>query len=119
MITREALESFFDETRGLRDRGEAQFNIDETCRWSFFFVDPDPVRLEPVADHLASMGYEVKGMLEPEEESENPVWFLRADRIERHTVETLHRRNAELYAIAAQFEVEDYDGMDVGAVDGP
>jgi hypothetical protein len=31
-------------------------------------------------------------------------------------VETLHRRNAELYDLAESMELETYDGMDVGPV---
>jgi hypothetical protein len=119
MITQEMLQKFFDDTRGLYQRGEAKFSIDEPCRWSFFFVDTAPSKLAPVADHLSSIGYEIKALLEPDENSDNPAWFLRADRVERHTIESLHARNNELYGVAAQFQVEDYDGMDVGAIDGP
>ena len=118
VITRDTLQDFFDDTRGLYARGKARFNVDETCRWSFFFVDPNRSKLDPVADHLGSIGYEVRGFLEPDNDSEHPVWFLRADRIEQHTVESLHQRNGELYAVAKRFKVEDYDGMDVGAIDG-
>lgn len=119
MITREVLEGFFEDTRARWERGATRFNIDEVCRWSFFFVDPDPAKLEPVADYLQAKGYEIKGFLEPDEKDDEPVWFLRADRVEQHTVESLHVRTLELYATAAEFNVEDYDGMDVGAVDGP
>ena len=45
MITRETIEDFFDNTRKLRDEGRAQFNIDSTCRWSFFFVDSNKEKL--------------------------------------------------------------------------
>lgn len=117
MITKEILEGFFDDTRKLCDRGEAQFNIDETCRWSFFFVDASQEKLQPVAHHLDALGYEIHGFLEPSESDDNPVYFLRADRVERHTVDSLNRRNQELYAIASQFGVQEYDGMDVGAID--
>jgi hypothetical protein len=119
MITRDVLEQFFDDTRGLRDRGEAKFDIDQVCRWSFFFVDLSTEKLEPVASYLDSVGYEVVGFLEPDADDESQVYFLRADRIEHHTVDSLLARNDQLYEIAARFGVQDYDGMDAGAVDGP
>jgi hypothetical protein len=118
-ITREMVEEFFDDARVLRDHGDARFDTDRICRWSFFFVDPDAAKLEPVAEHLRSMGYEIKGVMEPDEESERRVWLLRVDRVERHTPDSLHSRNIELQAVATRFGIEDYDGMDVGAVDGP
>ena len=119
MITRETLEDFFERTRALYEQGQARFKIDEVCRWSFFFVDRSPSKLEPVADYLDSLGYEIKGFIEPDKTDEAPVYFLRADRVERHTVDSLVERNNELYATAQKFEVLDYDGMDVGAIDGP
>ena len=119
MISTEVLEDFFSSTRALRERGDAQFNIDETCLWSFFFVDPSVANLGPVAEHLQSAGYKIWGYLEPEPDDEDPVYFLRADRIEQHSVNSLLERNTELNAVASRFGVQDYDGMDVGAVDGP
>ena len=119
MITREAVEDFFSSTRALREQGDARFNVDETCLWSFFFVDPSQANLGPVAEHLLSSGYKIWGYLEPDPDNEDPVYFLRADRVEQHTVSSLLDRNSELYAVASRFGVQDYDGMDVGAVDGP
>lgn len=36
------------------------------------------------------------------------------EREEHHTVDTLDRRNAELYLLADELGLESYDGMDVG-----
>jgi len=119
MITREAIEDFFSSTRALRQRGDAQFNVDDTCLWSFFFVDPSQAKLKPVAEHLNASGYKIWGYLDPDADNEEPVYYLRADRLEKHTVSSLLNRNTELYAVASRFGVQDYDGMDVGAVDGP
>jgi hypothetical protein len=40
------------------------------------------------------------------------------DKLEVHSVDSLHERNAQLAVVAARFGVAAYDGMDVGAVDG-
>ena len=119
MITVEALQEFFDRTRQLYNEGKAPFDIDGSCRWSFFFVDSDKEKLTQVGLHLENNGYEVIGFLEPSPEDEDQeTIFLRADRIETHSVDSLNQRNQELYKVAEHFEVLDYDGMDVGAVDG-
>ncbi|HQM64929.1 MAG TPA: ribonuclease E inhibitor RraB [Acidobacteriota bacterium] len=120
MITRETLQDFFENTRNLRDEGRARFDIDGICRWSYFFVDTSREKLARVGAFLDASGYEVVGFLEPDPQNEDQdTLYLRADRIEKHTVDSLHERNQELYTIAEQFNVGDYDGMDVGAPDGP
>ena len=119
MITLQQLEHFFSETRSAHEAGRASWSIDGKCRWSYFFVDPEVERLMPVKDHLEALGYEVEGTLAPEEGDANPIHYLRVDRIEAHTPESLHERNLELYAIAEQFAVLGCDGMDVGSADGP
>ena len=117
MITREALESFFEDTRQLREDGKAKWDIDDVCRWSFFFVDADREKLLRAARELESQGYENHGLLDPSPDGEEAE-FLRVDRLERHTVDSLLARNDQLDAFAKQMGLQGYDGMDVGAVDG-
>jgi len=119
MITQEQLENFFAETRGTYRSGRSNWSIDDVCRWSYFFVDSDREKLLPIAKHLETSGYEFVGTLDPDESDETPVYFLRMDRIERHSPQTLHELNHGLYDVAARFGVSSYDGMDVGSVDGP
>ncbi len=114
------IEDLFANTRKLRQEGRAEWNVDEVCRWSFFFVDADRERLTKAGEELERAGYEFVGLLEPEEEDDDQeTIYLRVDRVEGHTVDSLMARNAELYAFAASHDLADYDGMDVGAVDGP
>ena len=120
MISREDLESFFEDTRQQRDDGRMTWDIDGVCRWSFFFVDADREKLLRAGRELAAQGYEDHGLLDPSPNAdEQESQFLRVDRIERHTVDSLLARNDQLYAFAEQMGLEAYDGMDVGAVDGP
>ena len=119
MITLQQLEDFFTKTRRTREAGRSSWSIDDECRWSYFFVDTNREKLMPVADHMQSLGYGVIGTLDPDESDQNPVYYLRVDRIERHSPASLHERNQALYNVAEQFGVLDYDGMNVGAVDGP
>jgi hypothetical protein len=114
------LKDFFENTRRLRTDGRARFNIDDVCRWSFFFVDSDKVKLVTLAHHLEELGYEIAGLLTPNPGDEDQkTLFLRVDRVEVHSVDSLHERNAQLAEVASRFGIAAYDGMDVGAVDGP
>ncbi|CAH0242620.1 hypothetical protein SRABI118_02757 [Massilia sp. Bi118] len=119
MVTLPMLEEFFAETRRTHASGRANWNIGDECRWSYFFIDRDREKLLPIAAHLAPSGYEFIGTLDPDEAADNPVFYLRMDRVETHTPASLDERNQLLYAIAARFGVLNYDGFDVGAVDGP
>jgi hypothetical protein len=117
VIGRDTLTAFFNDSRRLREDGKARFDIDDTCRWSYFFVDLSRAKLEPLAGHLQRLGYEVKDYLEPDLGEHNSVYCLRVDRAECHTVDSLETRNGELYELATRFGVQGYDGMDVGEVD--
>jgi hypothetical protein len=119
MITSQQIEQFFADTRSTYASGRSSWSIDETCRWSYFFVDPDLNKLLSVAEHMESLGYEIAGTLDPEAGDVDPVFYLRVDKIERHSPQSLQLRNNELYGVAEQFDLLGYDGMDVGALDGP
>jgi len=119
MITHEQLVDLFDSTRQLKHEGRAHYDIDQTCRWSYFLIDTDREKLTRAGQFIEQNGYEVVGFLDPSPEDEQPTIYLRFDKIERHTPDSLLARNAELYKMAADFDLDGYDGMDVGAVDGP
>lgn len=120
MITEEMLTELFERTRRLRREGKAAWDIDDICRWSFFFVDTSREKLVRAADELAQVDYEVIGLLEPTpDDDDQATIFLRVDRVEKHSISSLLRRNEELYALALSLELDAYDGMDCGSVDGP
>ena len=108
------MQTFFSDTRQKNIEAGKDWSIDEVCRWSFFFVDEDGSALLPVARHMESLGYTVVGITEPDDD-EDPFFYLQVDKVEQHTPSSLHARVAELYAIAGQFGIADYDGMNVGA----
>ncbi|MCL1099474.1 ribonuclease E inhibitor RraB [Shewanella gelidii] len=118
-ITREALETFFEDTREFTREHDAKFDIDQECRWSFYFADRDERRLTDLGSHLESEGYEPIGFLEADADDDDPdVMFLRVDMVETHTVDSLAKRNAEFYELASEYGILQYEGMDVGEVDG-
>jgi hypothetical protein len=120
MITRDQIEGLFEHTRRLRQDGRVDWDIDGLCRWTYFFVDASKAKLLRLGEQLQRLGYERVGLLEPSDgDDDQETITLQADRVEIHTVDTLLARNDELYALARQFQVRDYDGMDNGPVDGP
>jgi hypothetical protein len=79
--------------------------------WGYFFTDPDPKKLEPIAKQLSHSGYRVVSIYPTDDESTH---FLHVERVEHHTPRTLDARNQEFYALAVKFGITTYDGMDVG-----
>jgi Regulator of ribonuclease activity B len=121
MMRKELLVDLFERSRKHRDNGQAPFNIDEVCRWSYFFADSDVDKLIRVGKFFEELGsgYEVIEILESDPDNTKPATsWLRVDRIEKHTVKSLHALNKVLDDIAARFGVI-CDGMEVGAIGGP
>ena len=103
-----ALEMLVDIFRRMRT---ANWNTAGPLLWGYFFTDPDAAKLRPLADYLARHGYRVVDVFARED---GGTTFLHVDKIEAHSPESLQARNAEFTALAEQFGIESYDGMDVG-----
>ena len=109
MITLQDLEDMFV---SMRER--SKWDVDSEMLWGYFFTDTDPKKLERVVKPLTSDGYRFVSIYETDDKSTH---FLHVERIEKHTPQTLHARNAELYKLAAEYGLDSYDGMDVGPVE--
>jgi hypothetical protein len=110
-ISRAAISALFND---IRDKSGWDLSAD--LLWGYFFVGPDAAMLEPLRTHLGKMGYDFVGYLRPSGSSNRESVFLHVERAETHTIDSLHRRNERLAAIAARFGVQ-YDGMDVGKIE--
>jgi hypothetical protein len=92
-------------------------DIDAPLLWGFFFTDPSAKKLQKLAKHLKKDGFRFVDLYVPElDDDEDEYYFLHVERIEHHTVGTLHKRNQEFYALADKFCIRTYDGMDVGQI---
>jgi hypothetical protein len=116
LITIDTLESLFE-----RMRNDGIWNVDGDLLWGYFFTDPDPEKLNAVAVELVQRGYRYVDLFTATDEilersGEQKTYFLHVERVETHTPVTLNQRNAEFYVLAERFEIESYDGMDVGPV---
>jgi hypothetical protein len=97
-------------------RAGAPWNIEDALLWGYFFTAKDRTALEPVAEALASQGYTRVAIYagdQPDADGSG-LWWLRMEKVEKHTVESLDARNTEFYALAEKYRGIQYDGMDVG-----
>lgn len=102
-IEREQIELMFDNMRA-----GTSWNLSEPMLWGYFFTDAKKGDLEKLKNLLLTDSYRFVRL------HRDGGWFLHVEKIETHTPETLHNRNLALYATAAQYGVDCYDGMDVG-----
>ncbi len=65
MISAEMIEDLFERTRRLRKERRVTWDIDDVCRWSYFFVDSSAEKLVDAGHQLEGAGYEFIGLLEP------------------------------------------------------
>ncbi len=111
-IDRSVLEEMFASIRS-----NTEWPIDGDMLWGYFFTDKDQAKLERAGQELEARGYRYVGILRPDGDDEDQeTLYLHVERVETHTVETLHRRNMELYDLAEELGLDTYDGMDVGPV---
>lgn len=112
MIELEALEAMFDNIAA-----GAKWDMSKPMLWGYFFTDASTEKLEVVAKVLEQSGYRFVKIFEPElDEGEEPYYFLHVEQEEVHSPQSLHERNAQLYALADRYELQSYDGMDVGPI---
>jgi regulator of RNase E activity RraB len=113
MIDRNHLTEMFQK---LQDNG---LSGSDPLLWGFFFADHDPEKLEVLVPALESRGYKFVDLYEAESEEEfsEQLYCLHVEKVEQHNIDTLETRMKELRALAEQYGVESYDGMEVGPVD--
>lgn len=109
VISLDQLKEMFADMRA--NPGYKKWNIDGPLLWGYFFTDPDPKKLRPVAEYLSSKGYRFVAIYPTDDKS---TFFLHVEKVEHHTPESLNQRNLEFYKLANRFQLGSYDGMDVG-----
>jgi len=124
MIDRETVKQLFDQ---LRQEG---IDPEQRLKWSYFFADESTSdRLKAAVPKLEQDGYQFVSidMTEPGGEPqvlegrsyENPpLYVLHVQKIESHTIDSLHSRNRQLETFAEEADLFSYDGMSVGTESG-
>lgn len=86
------------------------WDLSKDMVWGYFFTHKESAALDKLRPVLEQSGYRIVDKFEDEESG---VHTLHAERIEKHSVDSLHQRNNELATRAFEAGVT-YDGMDVG-----
>ncbi len=81
--------------------------------WGFFFTDKNKMNLEKAATRLNAQEYKI---VEIRKDEEKDFFWLHVEKIENHTVNSLHDRNKTLNTFAKENGIDSYDGWDVGPV---
>jgi hypothetical protein len=112
-VTLESLVEMFDNIES-----KTPWNMSGDMLWGYFFTHKNPQKLEQIATELNNRGYKFVDIYlsDKEEPTEPDLYWLHVEKIEKHTPQTLDKRNDELYIFAYEMGVDSYDGMDVGPV---
>lgn len=81
--------------------------------FGYFFYDKDQSKLEKLKDELLKENYQLVRL----EKTEKPAFILHVEKVEIHSRSSLLERETQLNKLAKKFQVELYDGWDVGNAD--
>ncbi|MEO5645447.1 MAG: ribonuclease E inhibitor RraB [Bacteroidia bacterium] len=104
----------FDKIKEMFDEMKSSgVNTDTEMLYGYFFNDKKREKLEKVGKELSKKGFQFVEIYSDTTE----LFWLHLERIEIHNAESLYNLDKELYAIADKYEIESYDGFDVGNAD--
>lgn len=81
--------------------------------FSYYFQDEDPAKLELLLKQLYREGYELVAICR---KRNSAFYMMKVDQIEKHTVESLFKRNKYLAEVAGQYDIGSYDGWKMGLI---
>ncbi|MCU7835661.1 MAG: ribonuclease E inhibitor RraB [gamma proteobacterium symbiont of Taylorina sp.] len=107
MISKADLQQLF------RKMQKAGWNMDQELAWGYFFKHQTIEPLQEIAQELELEGYEV---IDINQSFPDEMFWLQLEKIEQHSINSLHQRNQEFYQLAEKRHIKQYDGMDVSPV---
>lgn len=108
IISREQLDEMFATMRA-----RTRWDVNGPLLWSYYFTARTSVPLERASLHFSEQGYRCMPIYAARD---GITLVLRIERVERHTPDSLDRKNGKLEQLAKTFGADSYDGMDVGLV---
>lgn len=106
-IPLEQVEAFFE---NMKAKG---VNTDTTMLYGYFFTNETKAPLERAAKELKDKGFQFVEI----HQSDDKIYWLQIQRKEIHNGQSLYSLNKELYKLANSYNLQSYDGYDVGNVD--
>lgn len=108
MISRENIQQLFEKMQA------AGWDMDQKLAWGYFFKHQTIEPLEILAKELEQNGYEI---IDINQSYPDKRYWLQLEKIEQHSIDSLHQTNQKFYQLAKQRHIDQYDGMDVSPVD--
>lgn len=94
----------------LKEKG---VNTDTIMLYGYFFTNETKKPLEAAAEELKKKNFQFVEIYQ----SDDNIYWLQVERKEKHNSNSLYNLNKELYALACKYNLESYDGYEVGNVD--
>jgi len=107
MISEHDIEQLFTKMR------KAGWNMEQKLAWGYFFKDADKESLKILAQELEKQDYEI---IDINQSFPDKNYWLQIEKIEQHSINSLHQRNQDFYQLANTMNIHAYDGMDVSPV---
>lgn len=92
---------------------EKGVNTDTTMLYGYFFTNETKKPLEAAAEELKKKSFQFVEIYQ----SDDKIYWLHVERKEKHNSTSLYSLNRELYDLASRYNLQSYDGYDVGNVD--
>ncbi len=108
MISKNDIEQLFEKMR------KAGWNMEQKLAWGYFFKDEKKEMLKKIAAELEQQAYEV---IDINQSYPDEMYWLQIEKIEQHSIASLHKRNQQFYQLAKKMNIHAYDGMDVSPID--
>ncbi len=89
-------------------------DTDSELLYGFYFLDENKIDLEVLMDHLKTIDFKL-ARLEKLEDSDK--FMLHVEKVAVFSRETLYYQELEMMDLAKRYNVETYDGWDVGNPD--
>jgi hypothetical protein len=88
------------------------WDVSKPLQYGYFFFNSKRKPLEAVDRWLSERGYRTESY----HRTDDGEWVLQMSKAEAHLPESLHKRNRAMNDLAAHFEIDLYDGWDVGQI---
>jgi len=92
-------------------RINSKWIVDDKLLWGYFFIDKSKNKLEKLAEGLAHEGYIIVRVALT---NDKRTYLSLGEKMEHHNPQTMNDRNSKFNKLAEKYEIESYDGMDVG-----
>ncbi|MFK5985917.1 MAG: ribonuclease E inhibitor RraB [Pseudomonadota bacterium] len=93
---------------------DAGWNMQQAQVWGYFFKDSSEQKLIKLSHKLKQLGYTINDI---NQSYPDKSYWLHIEKIQQHSIESLHQLNQYFYQLAKDNNISSYDGMDISPID--